>query len=295
MKNQISSLVRQAYDLHMHIGPEIIPRKYTVASLIQQETGKIAGIALKNHFYATTPLIAVCKQSSLQLFGSIVLNNFVGGLNADAIYAMSLLAKTRCIVWFPTTSAKQFLQNSMWEVAPEWIRSTKIKSRKAASVPWISVLDKKGAITDNCTQVLKAIKKSDAVLATGHISWQESEKLVLAAKKLRIQQIIITHPIYQRINMPIRIQQKLVTLGAFIEQSYSMYSIDGIPIAAIAAQIKEVGAANSILTSDVGQTFSLSPSEALIDFAILLNNEGITYQELKIMLVTNPKKIMERR
>ncbi len=286
-KYDISAIIRQSYDLHVHIGPEIIPRKYTVNSLIQEEAGKIAGIALKNHFYATTPLIAAGKGSPPTLFGSVVLNNFIGGLNPDAVYAMSLVAKTRCIVWFPTTSASQFLKNSTWEIAPEWVNNKKIAVRKAASISGITVTNK------NASEVLKAIKITGSVLATGHISWQESEKLIILAKKMGINRIIVTHPIYQRINMPIAVQKKLAALGAFMEQSYSMYSIDGVSMKDISRQIKMVGAKNCILTSDVGQAFSASPSAALAEFARLLVNEGITYKELRTMLITNPKILMK--
>ncbi len=287
--NKIINLIRKAYDLHVHIGPEIIPRKYTVNSLLQNEAGNIAGVALKNHFYPTTPLIAKNKRTPLKLFGSIVLNNFVGGLNPDAIYAMSLLASRRCIVWFPTISANQFLKNSTWEIAPEWIKNKKIPLRKAATVSGITVTD------TSAIDVLRAIKKTDSVLATGHISWQESKLLVTQATKLGIRRVIVTHPIYQRINMPITVQKKLAAFGAFIEQSYSMFSIDGIPVSNIARQIQEVGANNCIMTSDVGQTFSKSPSQALAAFATSLCKEGITYKELEIMLVRNPKTIMEGR
>ena len=95
--------------------------------------------------------------------------------------------------------------------------------------------------------------------------------------------------------MPVAGQKKLASLGSFIEQCYSMYSIDNISIKQIAGQIREIGANYCILSSDVGQPFSKSPSEALLDFATLLFAEGITEKELRTMLITNPKKIMERR
>ena len=107
-----------------------------------------------------------------------------------------------------------------------------------------------------------------------------------------ITKIIVTHPIYQRINMPVEVQKKLTALGAKIEQCYSMYSIDKIPVIKIARQIKEVGVKNCILSSDVGQLFSPSPSEALEIFGGLLQKEGITLTELQTMLVDNPKLLI---
>lgn len=288
--SKLKDIIRQSYDLHVHIGPEIIPRKFTVDSLIRKEEGKIGGIALKNHFYPTTPFIAEAKTAKLRLIGSVVLNNFIGGLNIDAIYATSVLGNGPFIVWFPTIHARQFLNNSKWEIAPEWVDKRKqFIARPAKSVSGIRVIDKNEMLTEDALAVLRAIKDTGAILATGHISWQESRMLVKAANRMGITKIIVTHPIYQRINMPIEIQKKLTALGAKIEHCYSMYSIDKIPMTEITKQIKDVGVKNCILSSDVGQLFSPSPSEALEMFGGLLQKEGVTLTELQTMLVDNPE------
>lgn len=292
MRDNITPIIKRAYDLHVHIGPEIIPRKYTVVTLIQKEQGNVAGMVLKNHFFATTPFMNDNKKSRLQLFGSVVLNNFVGGLNADAVYATSTLSKTRFIVWFPTVSAKKFLTESAWEIAPEWVNNSSFRSRKATSVTPITIFNAKGTISNETIAVLKAIKETDAILATGHISWQESYALIRKANKMGIRNMIITHPIYQRIATPIAMQKKLASMGAKIEFCWSMWKIDKISISNIAAEIKAVGAKNCILSSDSGQAYSKAPSVALKEFCETLLNEGITRDALIMMLITNPKKIL---
>ena len=139
-----------------------------------------------------------------------------------------------------------------------------------------------------------AIKDVDAILATGHIPWEESRELInIAVQKFKIKKTIITHPIYQKINMPLEVQKELAKTGALIEHCFSMYSIDKIPIAKIAEQIKYVGAENCILSSDVGQSFSKSPSEALLEFISLLSQNNVTEKELVTMLVDNPNKIIK--
>ena len=65
-----------------------------------------------------------------------------------------------------------------------------------------------------------------------------------------------------------------------------------MPIEKIAEQIKYVGADNCILSSDMGQINSPAPSEALKKFTELLNQEGITEEELKIMGEQNPRKLI---
>ncbi len=292
-QKEITDIVKQAIDLHVHIGPELISRKYTLASLIKAQEGNIKGVALKNHFFSTVPFIAEQPKSKLQIIGSIVLNSFVGGLNLDAVYATSTVSDSPFIVWFPTVSAKQFLENSEWEVAPEWMKSSKRVIRRAKDVQSITVFDKNGALTRQTLDVLQAIKTTNAILATGHISWQEARALVVEAGKMGIQRIIATHPIYQRVAMPIGVQKELALLGAKIEHCFSMYSIDKISMKDIAREIKEVGPNNCIVSSDVGQTFSPSPSEALTQFSLLLQKEGITKEELQIMLVKNPNTLIK--
>lgn len=291
MKNILQDIIKRAIDIHVHIGPEVIPRKYTVGSLIDSERDKIAGMVLKNHFYATTPFIKEVEVRNVKLFGGIVLNNAVGGLNPEAVYAASLLSENPIIVWFPTINAEQFLLNSKYEIAPEWVQKKNFVAREASSVSPV-VVTKNNKLVPKVLEILSMIKQTNSVLATGHISWKESELVIKKALEIGVKKIVITHPIYQRISMPIRIQQKLAEIDCFMEQSYSMYSIDKIPIAKIAKQIREVGYESVILSSDVGQTFSPSPSDALYSFLSLLLQEGFGFNELERMAVTNPRKLL---
>lgn len=291
MKN-LKDIIKQAIDIHVHIGPEVIPRKYTVQSLAKAEKSKIGGCVLKNHFYPTTPFIKVINPiKGMQLFGSVVLNNAVGGLNPDAVYSTSLVSDKPVMVWFPTTNAQNFLSRSEFEIAPEWVNKKGFKTRKSKDAQPVFVT-KNGSLTKEALKVLETIKQCKAILATGHISWEESKLLIEEALDKGIKNIVVTHPVYQSIDMPVEIQKELAEKGCFIEQSYSMYSIDKIPIGKIAKQIKYVGSKSIILSSDVGQSFSPPPSEALLKFAVLLKREGISENEIYTMLVKNPRKLM---
>ena len=161
-------------------------------------------------------------------------------------------------------------------------------------MPGIRLLDRANKLTSATIAVLNAIKQTDAILATGHVSWQESRVLIKKAANIGIKRIIVTHPIYQRVAMPMTVQKELARLGAKIEQCWSMWKIDNIAIKEIANQIKSLGAVNCIITSDSGQSFSPPPYEALYDFCMALFKENISFRELKTMCVTNPKKLISR-
>ena len=290
------NILQQAIDLHIHIGPEIIPRKFTLSELVDYEKGKLKGIGVKNHFFST---IAMGKPSAQNgspfVINSVVLNHYVGDFNPDIIRASAELSEKPIIVWFPTLHTEEFLQSQKFEIPEEWIdpkMRRRLKLRPTEKIKALSVFDN-GKISKEVETVLYSIKENGAILATGHLSWQESYELVkFATEKIGIEKIIITHPIYQKIDMPIKIQKELAELGALIEHCYSMYSIDKIPMDKIVQQIKDVGADNCILSSDVGQTFSKSPSEALTDFISLLEQEGVTENEIKTMLIKNPARLV---
>lgn len=292
MNNKIKKIIQQSIDIHVHVGPEIIPRKYTVDKLVAEEKGKIGGLVLKNHFYPTQPLINQINDSSeLALFGGIVLNNSVGGLNYEAIYSSKIITDRRLMVWFPTINAKNFLSKNKYEIPPEWINDYRFISRTVKEVAPVEII-KNNTLNNESMRVLKEIKRCDSAMATGHISWMETLQLVDKAIEYGIKSIVITHPIYQTIAMPISVQKDLAKKGCFIEQSYSMYAIDKISISKIAEQIKAVGYNSVILSSDVGQIFSPSPSTALYRFARLLRKEGVSEHALYTMLVTNPKRLL---
>lgn len=282
--------IKNFIDLHMHIGPEVIPRKFTVQELVEEENGRIRGMALKNHFYSTTPLIkGAASEGKPLLIGSVTLNNYVGGLNPDAVYAAASLSKRPIIVWFPTIHAENFLSQSKYETPSEWGASS---ARLSGEIKGIKILANRN-LTDEAMNVLETVKENECVLATGHISWQESKALVEEAIDIGIRKIIITHPIYQLIDMPIQVQAELSSnKGVYIEHNYAMYLIDKIPIEKTAGQIKSVGPEKCIISSDMGQTGNPAPSKALEVLADLLKRCSITEKELKTMGEGNPANII---
>src|SRR5436309_2140268 len=81
-------LVRGAYDLHVHINPDVIHRRIDDLALAHRfaELG-LAGFVLKSHYVPTAERAAVVRGAvpGVNVLGSIVLNNAVGGLNPLAV------------------------------------------------------------------------------------------------------------------------------------------------------------------------------------------------------------------
>src|SRR5438876_2188373 len=81
-------LVRGAYDLHVHTGPDIMPRATTDIELAQQckHWGQ-AGFVIKSHYTPTAERAALVRMMfpDVGVLGAITLNDAVGGMNVLAI------------------------------------------------------------------------------------------------------------------------------------------------------------------------------------------------------------------
>ena len=99
-------LVQGAIDLHVHAGPDIVSRKYTDVQLARQyQKAGMAGFVSKCHHGDTSARVAAVSEvfPSVKVYGGIVLNSAVGGLNEAAVYACGKMGGK--IVWFPTIDA----------------------------------------------------------------------------------------------------------------------------------------------------------------------------------------------
>lgn len=302
IESEIEELVKEAYDLHLHVGPDILPRKYNVKKLIAEEEGRIAGVALKSHSFPTISAIADVlqqQQSPLKLIGSITLNYFMGGFNPSAVYASTIMStEFPLIVWFPTVHAWNHLKHnySDYEIPPEWVKDPNFMPRLKTELKAIRVSDDlNNRLFEKCSKVLNMVRRLNCIIATGHLSWPEAETLTREALDMGCK-VILTHPMQKDINMPLEVQIELARAGAFVEFCYIMYldrdNPEDYPPDLITKYINEIGAEHCILSSDAGQHHNPGPSESLMSFAILLAEKGITLDQLEKMMVRNPRYLL---
>jgi hypothetical protein len=300
--------VRDSYDLHIHCGPESLPRQFNFVG-IAEELGnyQMRGGVLKSHFqYTTSWCIQVMEDERfkhLKMISSVTLNWYVGGIRIDpilaaigtrAVWENQVVDREKeaghlpIIVWFPTIHSISNLSTNEREIpiSPTGNNSScKPYSRLSRDIRPITVVD-----DESLDAVLDTIHDNHLILATGHLSQEESLFLVTKASKKGIKKIIATHPVY---NMSLEYQKKLVKMGAMIEHTYAAHSVDRIPMDLIADQIKAVGHQNCILTSDLGQLRQPSPPKGLMRFTDLLLEEGLADKHVKVMLKENPRKLIE--
>ena len=100
------ALVVGAFDLHVHIGPDVPPRRIDDVSLAHRcaELG-LAGFALKSHYTSTAERAQVVSGvvPGVRVLGALTLNRAVGGMNALAV---EIAAREGArIVWMPTVDS----------------------------------------------------------------------------------------------------------------------------------------------------------------------------------------------
>jgi hypothetical protein len=76
-------------DMHVHIGPEFLRRKYSAASLAEEARREDFGVVMKNHFQPTTGQVSQIRRpdDEVPLVGSVALNFNCGGLDDHGVRA----------------------------------------------------------------------------------------------------------------------------------------------------------------------------------------------------------------
>ena len=288
----MNSLLRGAYDLHVHCSPDVVPRAQDVFDLARsaKEAG-MAGVGLKDH---TTSTVGRCHTLNRvypdgpRFFSSIALNPPVGCLNPSAVE--SALSSGVDIVYFPTYSAAHHIELLGEDITPV--------PHPRDGVQRLSVLDGHQQILQEVQAIIELIVQHDAVLATGHISPRESIALIKFASSRGAERIVVTHASQSVPDMSVHDQQTCVAHGAMIEHCFLAVTEccpGTIPLESIAEQIRAVGVENVILSSDFGQPENGSPIESFGQHAERLLDMGFIESELKVMLGDNPRRLVTNR
>ena len=320
-------------DVHVHVGPEFGSRDHDAITLAQELALVNMKAVMKNHFVATTGLASLARKITgrTSVFGSVVLNHGVGGINVQAIRAALSSNKDEVkvahqdvrgtepmVVWMPTFHSRLHLETFGQDYLPEWVGGDRRFTLTSDEVTPCEVVDGSGTVLNEVEQVLKWIAKNDLVLATSHLSKDEITAVVRAAVAQGVQRIIVTHPFFKVTDMSVQEQQALVdlhnqlTVGRpenqiYLEYTYTGKTIDGIGFERYAEAINKIGPEHVILSSDAGQTRwprdlqgqpveggvqALSVTECWKVFIQDLAQVGISDSEIVQMASANPSRLL---
>src|ERR1700761_3934375 len=164
-------LLRGAYDTHIHVAPDVVPRSVDDLTLARQfaELG-MDGFVLKSHYTSTAERASVVRAAVPQInaLGAIVLNRAVGGMNALAVEVAAREGVRT--VWMPTVdSVNESHERDAWEGreevrAPVWVKLQLELREQGIEIPPVPVVDDSGAVLPETRAVFDRIAQHGLLL-----------------------------------------------------------------------------------------------------------------------------------
>lgn len=266
-----------AIDLHVHAAPDVRPRKADMLEVAR--AAAVAGmraVVFKSHNEHTAGHAALVGKvvPGVGVFGGVVLNRYVGGLNPDAVETAAALGAR--LVWMPTFTSAHHLRV---EGKPE--------------KDGVTVLNGQGRLSNAAQALLDVVAAHGLALATGHLAPAESALLVPEARRRGVRAVVVTHPEAAFIEFPLDLQRELAALGGvFFERCYNSALANPGGVRQIAAAIRAVGVETTVLSSDLGQPENPAPVEGLLQYHRALMQAGLTPAELDRMARANPAQVL---
>jgi hypothetical protein len=277
-------------DLHCHPFPDLFPRLADDFDIVRaaREAGMKA-ILLKCHHESTVSRAYLVQRvfPDIRVCGGIVLNYYVGGLNAAAVEAALRLGGKE--VWMPTIDAAYHAEVHGGTGGYD----SQQGGRSRAEGIWVA--DSDGTLRPEVLEVLELVAEHGAILGTCHLAPREIVALVRGARAAGVEKIVITHPYFRVPNFDLDTLEEVARLGAMPEFGYCTVSPawQYAAIDKIAASIERIGASRCLLVSDTGQRHNPLPSEALRIFAQCVFEKGIPLDDVTGMISRNPLDLLD--
>jgi hypothetical protein len=171
-------------DLHTHGSPSLLPRHGDDQATVAAEKAiGFTTIVLKAHEGSTVERACAAGGTEAGVYGGIVLNSPVGGANPDAVEVAARLGGR--VVWMPTVSSRTHKAGAS---------SPELSVHQGFELSVIDVLSDEGTLLPAWHDVLDVIAAHDLLLASGHLSADETVVLFRAARDHRVQRLLVNHP-----------------------------------------------------------------------------------------------------
>ena len=285
--------LRGVSDLHVYCLPCVYGRLFDEVELAKQfrAVGYRAFVSKRHHCCNADSAKIVTKHvPGIKVFGGVVLNWSVGGLNPHAVDAAILMGAK--IIWLGnmhagTLSHKSFYSKYNWHNLPHnhTLKTRPIKEWMVA--PPLNLVDlETKELVPVMYDILDLIADAgDVILNTCHISYQECAVVVPAAIKAGITRIMIDHAHRFTIDQ----QQTLASMGTYLEYDIPK---DESKHKDIAEFVKTIGAKKCIITSGMGATTHCHPIDEMRHMMMSLKMNGISEKEVDLMTKITPAYLL---
>ncbi len=277
-------------DMHVHPDPDVFGRSLTdveVATIARRKG--MRGIVLKNHVVTTGDRAALAMQQvqGIEVWGGIVLNKSVGGINPDAVEWMHRMSGGRGkIVWLPTFDSDKHIK-------------TLVDKTKSGLV-----VAPNGQVTPEMEEVLKIIARENLVLATGHVHAEEVVAVAKRARELGVKNILVTHGLTNIPGLTMDQAKQVAQMGGYIEVCYLQFMTgptaqyqwmthwDRVDAKAVAQAVKDIGADHLVLSTDLGQQGMMTPPDGIENQVAAVRAAGVSQADVDKMMKRNPARLL---
>jgi hypothetical protein len=277
-------------DMHVHPDPDVFGRALSDVEMATVARRKgLRGLVLKNHVVTTADRAALAMQAvpGIEIWGGIVLNNAVGGINPSAVEWMHRMSGSRGkVVWLPTFDSDKHVKT--------------LVNKDGAGLR-VAV---DGKVTPQMEEVLKIIARENLLLATGHVHAEEVIAVTRRARELGVKNIIVTHGLTNIPGLTMAQAKQVVQMGAVIEVCYLQFLTGPdaqyawmkhwtqVGAMSVAAAVKELGADGIVLSTDLGQQGMMTNADGLENMIGAMKAAGVSDTDIDKMMRKNPARLL---
>jgi hypothetical protein len=278
-RNKSDSRFAGILDVHAHAAPDPAGRRsidvFELAKLYSD--AGFRGFLFMSHFDPTAGIAYLVRKAfpELEIYGGIVLNSLVGGLNPHAVrHFAGLDGGLGKVVYFPTLDCVN-------EVGGD------------ATRPCVRISEN-GRLLPDVLKMLDLIAELDLAFSTGHNAPDEILLLIEAGRERGIDRILVTNPHFPSIRMPMDQMVAAAKMGAFLELIY--YCIDmpksTLSMADYAEAVRTIGPEQCILSSCGGQSWMPIHTYAWNQLLDGMVENDISQADIDLMSRENPAKLL---
>jgi hypothetical protein len=290
-EEEVGEILRGGIDIHVHGYPEALVDTgwdFAWEAKSAYDAGMRA-IVCKSMHSDTAPMVYFVQQiidkyakekdqepHPFNVFGGVVLNLAVGGLNPTAVETSAKLGAK--IIWLPSHDAAHH---------------TKVLEEGQG----IEVLDKNDEVVPELIEIFRIVAKHNIILDLDHISAKERFIITEEAQKYAVKKILLTHPQWNVNRMSIDQMVEISKMGAYIGlYMYSAFPHFNNPVCdrtEVLKIIEKVGIDKCVMATDFGSMLNPPPVEGMKLYIRLLLAMGIPREDIRMMLVHNPSGLLE--
>jgi hypothetical protein len=280
-------------DMHLHAHPCLLERPFDEIECAEQaRAAGYRGLVLKSIYVPNADRVELVRKvvPGIELFGSIVLNHPVGGLNPEALTAAIGFGVK--VVWLPTVHAANHVRHFGVPTYP-WQTSLGLERTMTKAEP-LTLLDAKGGLKPEVAEIIALCRQADLVLGTGHVSLEEVMAVLTEARRIGYERVVITHVGWHATDWPLEALKAMLELGCTFEFTVNplMPNRQQASPKDFAERIRAVGVRNCVASTDLGQHDNAHPIEGFRMWLRILRMHGFGDGDIDLMARRNPARLL---